>query len=1047
MKKWGLLFCIYSMVVLSISAQNSLNLTVNSLDSEQGLSEATNAFIYKDHFGFVWISSIDGLNRFDGSRIRVYKSDLGQLNKLYGSNIQSPFFEDSKGDIWFTTELAINCYRRRKDSFDHYFITENGFPLRDILYYAFELDDSNNLWIIANNRYYIFQTYAPYNVSKIMSNDTTNAVRAAVRQSSNVSGQVIGCFWENGPGFEVLNLNKNQNLVTRTVVKEMYDKTQTSIITLNSRAESDSLFWVASNLGLIALNPFVPEKYKLYSNIIKKKDILDFQLYSPDSLITISLSGEVQFFNKKSRTYGHPIQYYLPKSQQTKPLKCKSLWIDGDKKLWTSDYKTGVKYFTAIKNSFRQIYSHNNDRVLSITQLIEDSGGNIWCINKVDSSVVLNLHKEAHKILLPEHSKVLKNSKNENYLFVPNSIHSPNIVSSGLIKDVLNFPTFNATDYSFAPLTGNIVLMGGFTDLYTLNIENKQTSKIYNTKNIKRDFFQLCIDSKGRLWIGSSENIEVIEFDNQNKKFNSLKTFLKTGLVNHIFVDDDNNKLWAATANGIFKIDLNTMEYSSINEQSGLPNQYIYAIAQDKKGNLWLSTNQGIIRFNPDQKPYKFKQYTTRDGLSSNEFNPGAALMDSRGYLWFGSTKGIDVFHPDSIQDLGHAPQLAIVGLKIHDQEWRGDTAIEVVQRIQLPYNQNTLRLELAAMEYLDPERNKFKVLLQLDNEQTTWTDLGTQNFVTYANLKPGKYTFKFIACNAEGIWNDEKEARVLYIDIAPHWSDTWWFRTLLGALILGFVAVATALYYRYQLRAQQLQNEKIQREAERQRMELEKNVALADGQRKVAESEMKLLRSQLNPHFLFNAMNSINRYILSNEKEKASEYLGQFAQLTRSILDNSRNRTIALADELKMLHHYLSLENHRFRQQINWTFTISPDLDEEEVQVPSMLLQPFAENAILHGLAPKGGGNIAVEISEHENRLQCIIRDDGVGRQIRTLLPTDEKPKHASVGMRLIAEQLDAFAGLEGQSASIAINDLKDAEGKPTGTEVIIILPLIYNV
>jgi sensor histidine kinase YesM len=111
------------------------------------------------------------------------------------------------------------------------------------------------------------------------------------------------------------------------------------------------------------------------------------------------------------------------------------------------------------------------------------------------------------------------------------------------------------------------------------------------------------------------------------------------------------------------------------------------------------------------------------------------------------------------------------------------------------------------------------------------------------------------------------------------------------------------------------------------------------------------------------------------------------------------------------------------------------------------MLLQPFAENAILHGLAPKGGGHIAVEISEHENRLQCIIRDDGVGRQIRTPLPTDEKPKHASVGMRLISEQLDAFAGLEGQSASIAVNDLKDTEGNPTGTEVIIILPLVYNV
>jgi ligand-binding sensor domain-containing protein len=1055
MRKRGLLFCIYFIVFLPINAQKLSNLIINTLDSEQGLSEATNAFIYKDHFGFVWISSIEGLNRFDGSRIRVYKSNPDQPNKLYGSNIQSPFFEDKKGDIWFTTELAINCYRRRTDSFDHFFITENGIPLQDILYYAFELDDTNSLWIIANNSYYIFKTYAPYKTTKIMLHDTTNAVRAAIRQSINLPGQIIGCFWENGLGFEALTLNKKQDLVDRTVLMGSSDKIKAQMTTLNTRAESDSLFWIASNLGLVSLNPFDPKKYDMYPNIIKKKGILDFQLYSPDSLITISSSGEVQFFNKKSRTYGHPIQYYFPKNQQTKSLNCRSLWIDNDKKIWTSDYKTGVKYITLIKNGFSQAYNHNDDKTLSITQLIEDSKGNIWCINKIDSSIVLNLSKESHKILLPSYSKIFKNSANENYLFVPNSTYSPNKVSLGLIKDVLSFPAFNATDYIFAPLTDNIELVGAFTGLYFLDIKKKQFSKINNLKNIKRDFFQLCFDSKGHLWIGSSDNVEVLELDNKNYGFNSIKTFLNTGLVNHICNDNYNsNKLWVTTSNGLLEIDINTFDINPITEQSGLPNQYIYAIVQDKKGYLWLSTNQGIIRFHPDQKPYQFKQYTTRDGLSSNEFNPGAALMDSRGYIWFGSTKGVDVFHPDSIRDLGHAPQLAIVGLKIHDHEWHGDSSIEVIRRIELPHNQNTLRLELAAMEYLDPEHNKFKVLLQRAGEQSPWTDLGTQNFVTYANLKPGKYTFKFIACNAEGIWVEEKDARTLYFVIHPHWSDTWWFRTLLALLLLGFVATATAFYYRYHLRAQQLQNEKQQREAERQRMELETATIVAEGQRKEAEglrkateSEMKLLRSQLNPHFLFNAMNSINRYILSNEKEKASEYLGQFAQLTRSILDNSRSLTIPLADELKMLHNYIALENLRFQQQIHWTFTVSPDLDEEDILVPSMFLQPFAENAILHGLAPKGGGHIAVEISQHEGSLQCVIRDDGAGRGVRTPVASDGKPRHASVGMRLISERLDAFASLEGQKAGFALHDLKDEAGQPAGTEVVIRLPLVWSV
>jgi Histidine kinase len=146
------------------------------------------------------------------------------------------------------------------------------------------------------------------------------------------------------------------------------------------------------------------------------------------------------------------------------------------------------------------------------------------------------------------------------------------------------------------------------------------------------------------------------------------------------------------------------------------------------------------------------------------------------------------------------------------------------------------------------------------------------------ANLSPGHYTFRFIACNAEGIWVEEQNACTLDIVIYPHWSDTWWFWSLLALAILGFVATATAFYYRYRLRAQRLANEKQQREAERQRLELGKNVPLADEQRKTAESEMKLLRSQLNPHFLFNAMNSVNRYILANDK--ADERLDSFAAL-----------------------------------------------------------------------------------------------------------------------------------------------------------------------
>lgn len=505
---------------------------------------------------------------------------------------------------------------------------------------------------------------------------------------------------------------------------------------------------------------------------------------------------------------------------------------------------------------------------------------------------------------------------------------------------------------------------------------------------------------------------------------------------------DQKGGLWLGTENGLCRYRQNATPDSAF-ALTSITQVWVYDIAIDVQGRLWLKTADGLMLYDPTTDSSTLFDANKGLTLSFEERRPLFANL-RRNTFWYGSTL---CFTPDSIRPSPLRARPRLVSLKIHDRLWSGETAVAVAKRIELEPQQNTLRFEMTALDFdCRPGESLFKVKFDKEHEDTPWTDLGTQNFATYANLSPGTYHFRFLAGNAESGWIPVSEARYLTVVIHPYFYQTWWFRTLFVASVLGFIAAATAFYYRYQLRAQQLENEKQQREAERQRLELEKTAAVADGQRKVAESEMKLLRSQLNPHFLFNAMNSINRYILSNEKDKASEYLGQFAQLTRSILDNSRSLIIPLADELKTLRHYLALENHRFQQNIHWTFTVGADLDEEDVLVPSMFLQPFAENAILHGLAPKGGGHIALVITQQEGVLQCVFRDDGVGRQPTSIL-ADGKPKHASVGMRLIAERLDAFAGLQGQSATFVLHDLKNEAGQSLGTEVVIRLPLVVAI
>ena len=153
--------------------------------------------------------------------------------------------------------------------------------------------------------------------------------------------------------------------------------------------------------------------------------------------------------------------------------------------------------------------------------------------------------------------------------------------------------------------------------------------------------------------------------------------------------------------------------------------------------------------------------------------------------MWFGGTNGVDVFHPDSIKDQSQAPQSAIVGLKIYDKYWKGDTAIEEKQHITLQYFENTLTFELAAMEYTDPEYNRFKVMLEGEGQEAKWTDLGTQNFVTFVNLREGRYVFKLLTISSEGVKSDT--VKTLVIDIQPPYWRTWWFYALITGLICSF--------------------------------------------------------------------------------------------------------------------------------------------------------------------------------------------------------------------------------------------------------------------
>jgi sensor histidine kinase YesM len=257
--------------------------------------------------------------------------------------------------------------------------------------------------------------------------------------------------------------------------------------------------------------------------------------------------------------------------------------------------------------------------------------------------------------------------------------------------------------------------------------------------------------------------------------------------------------------------------------------------------------------------------------------------------------------------------------------------------------------------------------------------------------------------------------------------------------LIWLLIFFSWGLFQRYHELQKQIVEDKFAKERLAKEREIERSQLVAQR----AELEMQALRAQMNPHFIFNSLNSINRFILQNNKAEASEYLTKFSRLIRMILNSSANATVSLTEDTEALRLYLELERLRSEQKFSFKITTHPDLDIDYLQVPPMLLQPFVENAIWHGLMHKEGeGHLLINIQQENSTLICTIADDGVGRKRSTELK-NKSGKHKSMGMKITESRIAMIEKIAGENKSIEIKDLVDVDGNAAGTEVVLKIPV----
>jgi ligand-binding sensor domain-containing protein len=533
----------------------------------------------------------------------------------------------------------------------------------------------------------------------------------------------------------------------------------------------------------------------------------------------------------------------------------------------------------------------------------------------------------------------------------------------------------------------------------------------------------------GTIWAGGEEGIIYLKND-------SLHRFLLDGKqlsVNYI-VKDKRGHVWlAAAGEGILECTFNkNNELAIINrysEKEGLNTSNYLTLLADADDNIWAGSSKGISLIGKKGKyAGRILNFDESDGFIRAGYSYIRLRQASDKMIWAVTVFGIASFDPDQLTGTETTPFIYISGIRqIKKNETLTDNvATQFPQTKEFSYLDNSFNFNFAALDYANQENIRY--YYKLEGLDTNWRNSSSQRSVSFQNLSPGRYTFRVKALNSKGTWS-RNEAGYSFRIIPPFWK-TWWFVSLLVVTIVSLFAFGINRRIRF-IKNREVKN----REKELEVMRLNKDLAT---------SQLTALRMQMNPHFIFNALNSVQHYILQGNVVEANKYLAKFSKLQREILHCSDQQFITLEKEIEILNWFLELEQYRFGESFTYQINKSEEIEPDELKIPPMVLQPFVENAIWHGLMPRQTDRVLTIYFDlySEDILQVTLRDNGIGRAASSRLKQNEavnKKNHESRGMSMVQERLKLLQEQYDKPFDATVSDITDLQGNVQGTQVIL--------
>jgi ligand-binding sensor domain-containing protein len=802
------------------------------LGPERGLSQSTAQAIAQDGDGFLWIGTQDGLNRFDGLNVTVFRHDPARADSLSGNYVQA-LCADRDGTLWVGTVEGLNRYDHSTGTFTRFLHDErNPASLADNRVRVLFTDRAGTLWV-----------GGPAGADRFDGNGFTHFRRDPARADSLGDNRIIsffedkaGAFWL-GTGKGITRLDRKTGACTNFEIAPVFSMGE----------DRAGAFWLASNEGF-----FKFDREKGAATKISIPEAQDFRALDadPDGTLWLGTWGQGLFnFNPATGA----VRRFVNRPRQPDSLAHDFIWRlfrDRAGALWAgTDFgglcRVEIGKFIVTGHDDQRPDSLNDDVVWSFA---EDRSGALWVgtnrgLNRRDPSTGAFERFEpsskpgslSHNIvgaLLVARDGTLWAGTEEGGV----NRFDPATKTFQTFRHDLNRVESLSNDWVHAltEAPDGSIWVGTHRGVNRLDPRTGVITRFLATKDrpdaLSNDVaWSILADPSGEIWVGTEGGLNRLD-PATGKCVRYVCNPARPDTLSHDRVywlfSDRQRRLWVGTMAGVNRFIPESGTFERFTSANGLPNDVISGIVEDEAGRLWIGTNNGLCRFDPERKT--FRTFDVRDGLPVNEFSTAACLRDAGGRLHFGTVRGFVSFAPGDIRDNPYVPPVVLTSFKVFEKPVAGFTGLAVAP---LGYRENFFSFEFAALNFIGAEKNEYAY--KLDGFDPDWIRCGTRRYASYTNLDPGEYTLRVKAANNDGVWNDTGVSLKIRV-LPPPWR-TWWAYCLYGLALCG---MGFGLY-RFQLN-------RLRTRAKIREIALQAQAAEADREAAQAKAEAAQLRAEL---------------------------------------------------------------------------------------------------------------------------------------------------------------------------------------------------------